>query len=62
MGCCQHDHSKPEETKSAGGCCGGKSKEKESCCKGSKISSFFKKIFGKKCCGSQACGTKESAH
>jgi len=59
MGCCQHDHGKPEATK-AEGCCGGKSEMKEKCCGGSKIAGFFKKIFGGKCCGSEKCESKAS--
>lgn len=56
MGCCQHDQTKTEAPKSES-CCGGASMKKESCCKGSKIAGFFKRILGKKCCGSADCKT-----
>jgi|GEM_PF-5432426 FKBP-type peptidyl-prolyl cis-trans isomerase SlyD len=67
MGCCQNKPEQTEQK--AGGCCGGgghghdhqshghdhgaMKSEGKSCCKGSAISGFFKKLFGGKksgCC------------
>ena len=58
MGCCQHDQAKPE-TKPEGKCCGGASKSE--CPLTNAITGFFRKLFGKKCCGSEKCTPAKAA-